>query len=72
MAAAAVDTIPSYNRTEPGSCQLKAAEYPDVSPSSSSEDVNAVVTDWVAALTKALNDLDYSAIGSCFLSEACM
>ena len=72
MAAAAVDSIPSYNRTEPGSCQLKAAEYPDVSTSPSSEDVDAVVSDWLAALTKALNNLDYSALGSCFLSGACM
>ena len=72
MAAAAVDSIPSYNRTEPGSCQLKAAEYPNVSTSPSSEDVNTVVSEWIAALTKALNNLDYSAIGSCFLSGACM
>ena len=72
MAAAAVDSIPSYNRTEPGSCQLKAAEYPHVSTSPSSEDVNAVVSEWVTTLTKALNDLDYSAIERCFLSGACM
>ena len=72
MAAAAVDSIPSYNRLEPGSCQLKAAEYPNVSTSPSSEDVNAVVSDWVAALTQALSNLDYSAVGSCFLSGACM
>lgn len=72
MAAAAVDSIPSYNRSEPGSCQLKAASYPgSVASPPSSDDVNTVASEWVAALTKALNDQDYATIERLFLPEAC-
>lgn len=71
MAAAAVDSIPSYNRSEPGSCQLKAASYPSVASSPSSDDVNTVASEWAAALTKTLNDQDYAAIERHFLPEAC-
>ena len=70
MAAAAVDSIPSYNRTEPGSCQLEAAAYPDASPPASA-DVNAVASEWVSSLTKALKGQDYAAIEELFLSGAC-
>ena len=71
MAAAAVDSIPSYNRSEPGSCQLKAASYPSVASPPSSDDVNTVASEWAAALTKALNDQDYTSLERLFLPEAC-
>lgn len=71
MAAAAVDSIPSYNRVEPGSSRLQAASYPQVSTPSKSEDVDAIASAWVASLTKALNSLDASAIEQLFLPDAC-
>ena len=71
MAAAAVDSIPSYNRVEAGSCQLQAVSYPQASEPTKSEDVNSVASEWVSSLTKALNDKDYNAIERLFLSEAC-
>lgn len=71
MATAAVDSIPSYNRSEPGSCQLEAASYPNVASPASSEDANAVASEWVTALTKVLNDNDYTAVRRLFLPEAC-
>ena len=71
MAAAAVDSIPSYNRIEAGSCQLQAASYPQASDPAKSEDVDAVASEWVSSLTKALNALDYNAIQHLFLPEAC-
>lgn len=55
MAAAAVESIPSYNRVEPGSCQLQAVSYPQASPPPVTEDVDTIASEWVAALTKALN-----------------
>lgn len=70
MAAAAVESIPSYNRVEPGSCQLQAVSYPQASPPVT-EDVDTIASEWVAALTKALNGLDYSAIQDIFFPEAC-
>ena len=71
MAAVAVDSIPSYNRSEPGSCQLQAASYPSAASPPSSEDVNTVASDWVASLTKALNSQDYGSVEKLFLPEAC-
>lgn len=71
MAAAAVDSIPSYDRAEPGSCQLQAVVYPQVSNPAKSEDVDAVAAEWVSSLTKALNAQDYSSLQRLFLPEAC-
>lgn len=71
MAAAAVDSIPSYNRVEPGSCKLQAVAYPQASDPAKYEDVDAVASEWVTSLTKALNGQDYNAIKRLFLPEAC-
>ena len=71
MAAVAIDSIPSYNRSEPGSCQLQAASYPSAASPLSSEDVNTVASEWVASLTKALNSHDYKSVEKLFLPEAC-
>ena len=70
MAAAAVDSIPSYNRLEAGSCQLQAAAYPQASGPAKSENIEVVASEWVSSLTEALNAQDYNAIQRLFLPEA--
>ena len=69
MATAAV-SIPSYNRTEPGSNQLKQATYPDTKLPSQL-DVHKVASEWVSSLNKALTDQDYEAINQLFLPGSC-
>ena len=69
MAAAAVQLpIPSYNRVEPGSCQLKTASYPQVT---TEKDVDArnVALDWTKQFAEALNT-DLSAIRQLFLAQS--
>ena len=68
--ATAVVAIPSYNRTEPGSNQLKPAAYPE-SNLPPQVDVHEVATEWVSSLNKALNDQDYEAINRLFLPGSC-
>ncbi|KAL9036452.1 MAG: hypothetical protein Q9180_004293, partial [Flavoplaca navasiana] len=68
MATAAV--IPSYNRVEPGSEQLKPSSYPDTGVISS-VDADAVATDWVKDFNRALSTQDLSAVKQLFLSESC-
>ncbi|KAL8932474.1 MAG: hypothetical protein Q9211_006293 [Gyalolechia sp. 1 TL-2023] len=75
MATAAVlssdnRTIPSYNRLEPGSCQLAAASYPDTD-SLSSVDANAVASEWVDSFNQALSAQDPSAVKTLFLQGSC-
>lgn len=68
MATAAV--IPSYNRVEPGSNQLKPASYPDTGVISS-VDANAVATGWVDEFNRALSSQDPSAVKQLFLQGSC-
>ena len=68
MATAAVQ-IPSYNRVEPGSNQLKQASYP-TSNAPPTANVEKIATDWVEALNKALAG-NHEAIKQLFLPGAC-
>ena len=69
MATAAVQLpTPSYNRVEGGSCQLKAASFPEPK-SSSSIDSHGITSEWVSHLTTALNS-DFSGINNLFLHES--
>ena len=69
MATAAVQ-IPSHNRVEPGSSQLKPASYPDVAPPPETN-INKVATDWVESLNNVLSSSDFNGISQIFLKEAC-
>ena len=66
MATAAVQ-IPSYNRVEEGSNQLKPATYPE-SSAPPKADVNKIATDWVQSLNHALSNQDFEAINHLFLA----
>lgn len=50
---------------------IKAVSYPQATEPAKTEDFDAVATEWVSSLTKALNASDYDAIGRLFLSESC-
>lgn len=69
MATAEVE-IPSYNRIEPGSNQLKAASYPE-SNAPPKEDVHKIATQWVESLSKALSSSAFETITGLFLPGSC-
>ncbi|KAL9044859.1 MAG: hypothetical protein Q9214_002034 [Letrouitia sp. 1 TL-2023] len=69
MATAAVE-VPSHNRVEPGSQQLKAAAYPD-SGSSSPADPNAIAADWVDSFNRVLSNREFASVKNLFLAESC-
>ena len=69
MAAAAV-AVPSYARTEPGSHQLRLAQYPE-STAPPKADVHKIATEWVDSLNKALSSSDYDALHNLFLPDSC-
>ncbi|KAL9613667.1 MAG: hypothetical protein Q9167_001796 [Letrouitia subvulpina] len=69
MATAAVE-VPSHNRVEPGSQQLKAAAYPE-SGSSSPADPNAIAADWVDSFNRVLSNREFKSIKNLFLAESC-
>ena len=70
MATAAVE-IPSHNRVEPGSNQLKLASYPtEVAPVSQSIEPNKVATEWAEKFNKTLSG-NYDGIKDLFLSGSC-
>lgn len=68
MATAAVQ-IPSYNRVEAGSSQLRAAAYPEPNPPTKA-DVHKIATEWVDSLDKALSSQDFEAINRLFLQDS--
>lgn len=69
MATAAVQLpTPSYNRVEVGSCQLKAAAFPESTPSSSI-DSQDIASKWTSSLTAALRS-DVSGIRDLFLEQS--
>lgn len=68
MATAAVET-PSYDRMEPGSSHLTAANYPK-SNQSESVDVEKVAGEWVSSLNNVLKSGDFAAIEKLFLNES--
>ena len=71
MATAAVQ-IPSYNRIEPGSNQLKAAAYPAESNTPpKAESVHKTASEWVESLNKALASQDYETLKPLFLPGSC-
>ena len=69
MATAAVQ-IPSYNRVETGSNQLKPATYPE-SNAPPKADVHKIASEWVESLNQALATQDYGAVNRLFLSGSC-
>ena len=69
MATAAVH-VPSHNRVELGSYQLKPASYPE-SEAPPKEDVHDIAAKWTEALSKALTSSDYNSISDLFLHESC-
>ena len=69
MATAAVQ-IPSYNRVEPGSNQLKPAVYPE-SNAPTNTDVHKIASEWAASLDKALSSQDYESLKQLFLPGSC-
>ena len=71
MATAAVQ-IPSYDRIDPGSYQLKPAAFPDYPPSNAppQTDASKVAIDWLEAFNKALSG-DYEALQKLFLQDSC-
>lgn len=69
MATAAVH-IPSYNRVEHGSKQLKAASYPEIN-APPTEDVHNIATKWVESLNEALQSSNYERINQLFLPGSC-
>lgn len=69
MATAAVQ-IPSFNRVEPGSNQLKPAAYPESNPPPKAG-VHEIAAQWVDSLNKALSSQNYEAIKNLFFSESC-
>lgn len=70
MATAAVQ-IPSYNRIEPGSNQLKAAVYPESNAPPKAENVRKIASEWVESLNKALSSQDYETLKQLFLPGSC-
>ncbi|KAI9878888.1 MAG: hypothetical protein M1830_010244 [Pleopsidium flavum] len=68
MATAAVQT-PSYNRVEPGSSHLAAANYPKANPSEP-VDVEKVAKAWVTSLNNVLKSGDFSNLEKLFLKES--
>ena len=69
MATAAVQ-IPSYNRVEPGSNQLKSAVYPE-SDAPPKTDLHRIASEWAASLDKALSSQDYDSLNKLFLPGSC-
>lgn len=70
MATAAVQLpTPSYNRVEVGSCQLKAASFPELESSPPPIDIYDIASKWAADLTTALTS-DISGINHLFLNES--
>lgn len=69
MATAAVE-VPSHNRVEPGSQQLKPAAYPE-SDSSSPADPNVIAADWVDSFNRVLTNREFTSIKNLFLAESC-
>ena len=69
MATAAVQ-IPSYNRIEPGSNQLKQAAYPE-SINTPPKDVHKVASEWAKSLNEALSSQDYESLKQLFLPGSC-
>lgn len=69
MATAAVE-VPSHNRVEPGSQQLKPAAYPEGS-SSSPADPNVIAVDWVDSFNRVLSNREFTSVKNLFLAESC-
>lgn len=70
MATAAVQ-IPSYNRVEPGSNQLKPAEYPEFVNAPAKADVHKIASEWAESLNKALSSQHYESLKQLFLPGSC-
>ena len=70
MATATVQ-LPSHDRVEPGSKQLRWAEYPVATKAPEEHDPSEVATNWVSTFSKALNGNDSSAVGDLFWEQAC-
>ena len=68
MATAAVE-IPSYNRVEPGSNHLTAANYPEANPTES-VDVEKVAKEWTTSFNNVLKNGDFSGLEKLFLKES--
>ena len=68
MATAAVQ-IPSHNRVEPGSQQLKPAVYPETSHVE--EDPATIISQWIDSFNKLLGSQDFDSLQRLFLSESC-
>lgn len=62
-------SIPSYNRTEPGSQQLKPAQYPEIS-SDAPEDAEEIAEQWISSFNQVLRGKDYSAMKGVFFKES--
>ncbi|CAF9925944.1 MAG: hypothetical protein ALECFALPRED_003257 [Alectoria fallacina] len=69
MATAAVQ-VPSHNRLEPGSNQLKPATYPATNDPPKA-DVHKIASEWAASLNEALSSQDYENIKQLFLQGSC-
>ena len=70
MATAAVE-IPSFNRVEPGSNELKQAVYPKDAPTTAPKvDPNKVIADWVDAFNKVISG-NVDGIKELFLPGSC-
>ena len=66
MATAAVQ-IPSYNRVEPGSNQLKSAAYPAQSHPPPKADVHKIASEWAESLSAALSSQNHENLEQLFL-----
>ena len=68
MATAAV-AIPSHNRVEIGSCQLRAAGYPEPQTPQKA-DIRKIATDWVDSLNNVLSSSDFESVNRLFLDDS--
>ena len=69
MATAAVQ-VPSHNRVEPGSTQLRTAVYPE-SKAPHKDDVHKIASAWLASLNEALSSKNYESLKKLFLPDSC-
>jgi hypothetical protein len=63
-------SIPSFNRTEPGSLPLTQAELPLKSTVKAPTDASKVAEDWVASFNRLLASGDDTAVSNLFLDES--
>ena len=68
MASAAIQ-IPSHNRVEPGSHQLKVAQVPVVT-ADSSVDAEEVAANWLKAFQEVLKTKQWGSLSKLFLQES--